>query len=333
MPVIELFDAAGHVAAPGAYEWWQFAAHDPQTQFRIDLQIHHGLAFHPQYLNRYLAYLRSPTIHRPPVPADYPCVRCSVFQKEKCLSHATVQFPRDSLKFETAKNEIKLGPVRLSLARQVELSVSSGPLPMTGRLIFQPISNLQPIEIVTGQNYWHLYRPSCQVTADLRLAEQSVQFAGLGYLDHSHGAAPLALGLSRWMRGRAITPRGIVAFQVATSQSTGWHSPTLVICDETGTQAFNELNFQIGEEKQTMRGLAYPSSMSFGESFLVRRPRVVHSSPASLNLICDAYLDGEQCQAVIDVEYPRRLIGIFAGWKAARAIRLAGPLAGRVDPQ
>jgi len=319
MPLIELFDHAGHIAAPGAYEWWQFGVDDQNQRIRLDIQFHHGFTFHPEYLKRYRAYRRRPTVHPPPTPADYPCVRCAVYEDEKYLAGATVQYPRNAFKFEEAGKEIRIGANRLSLDRQLTVQLSNGELPISGELIFRPVLSCEEFQALSGEHHWLLARPLCEVAGQIRLGERKIELSGPGYHDRSFGASPLASGLSRWIRGRAMMPRGSVAFQVTAHESNGQHSATLLICDETGIQNVRDLKSTTGEEKCTAWGLAYPSSINFGERFLLRNPRIVQSSALNLNLICDAYLDGEQCQAAMEVVYPNKL----TGWRAARSIRVS----------
>lgn len=323
MATLNLFDSLPpsradewhRIRAPGGYEWWEFEAHDPAQGIRVLLSFHDGFAFHPEYARRYDAYRRRPTLHHPPVPCQYPCVQCSVYENEVPLAKSTMHFPTGAFQADPAANALAVGAHRLKIgAVETIVQIDSADPAMSVELVFRDRSPSQPLEqalpcrqTAQAEHRWVLAQPLCEVEGGIRLGGRNIRFHGPGYHDHYYGAAPVDPFVRQWMRGRVISPDRSVAFHVMTEHASGLDQFIAVNADQTGVRALESIPFSINWNKRTLRGLVYPSAVQFGQSLILRSPRNIDSSATSMQLAFDAYVDGESCKAWAQIVYPSRL--------------------------
>ncbi len=322
MATLDLFDRlppsqADHwhrVRAPGGYEWWEFDAQDEDQGIRAVLSFHDGFAFDPEYARRYDAYRRQPTLHGPPVPQQYPCVQFAIFENDAVVAGNTIRFGPGAFQADPKSNALSIGANRLELRDgETHVQFSGGDPAISAQMTFRQRSRSLPVEqsILCFENgtehRWVLAQPRCDVEGQISFNGRQVPFCGLGCHDHYFGVAPIGPAVRQWLRGRAILPRRTVAFHVSADWSSGMDEFIAVAADDACARRIGGARCFCDWNRRTWRGLAFPAAVNFGDSLLLRRPRIVDSSPASLQLVFDAYLDGETCKAWGEIVYPGRL--------------------------
>ena len=203
-------------ARPGGYEWWEFEAHDPAQGIRVFLSFHDGFAFHPEYVGRYDAYRRRPTVRNPPVPSQYPCVQCSVYENGIPSGRSTMPLPTGAFQADPAANTLTVGADRLEFgASETNVKIDFPEPAMSLELVFRPRSFSQPMEqavpcrqTALAEHRWVLAQPLCEVEGGIRLGGRNIGFHGLGYHDHYYGTAAVDPSLGQWMRGREFRRAG-----------------------------------------------------------------------------------------------------------------------------
>jgi hypothetical protein len=316
LPASTRADGGHGIAAPGGYEAWHFYADDPARRLRVIFSFHHGLALHPDYFRRFDAYRRHPTRNRPPLPWQYPCLHWAIYENEnknkdeKPAANSTTQFPPGA--FQSDGSSLTLGPNRLifsqdEITAQIKESGSA-------ELVFHPIVQGDMVENGLAEHYWLAARPLCRVRGEIRLGSRTIAFNGLGRQDQYYGTAPLACAASRWVRGGILFPRAAVAFQTADDHAT------VVVADEAGTRTIENSPLAVNSTRHALRMPPHPTAIDFGSWLILRNGRVADSSPAQLQMLFDAYVDGEQSTAWVEIAYPKRLSGFLARRRAERII-------------
>jgi hypothetical protein len=330
MATLELFDPlplsrADHwhrVGAPGGYEWWEFDALDDVNGMRIVVRFHDGFVFDSEYARRYDAYRRRPTVHLPPVPRQYPCVQFTIFENDSVVAGNTVRFAEGAFQVDAMTGAIHIGTNLLEL-RDGETSVQfqGGDVAVSAEMTFKSRfsalaleKTIFPDEIGT-QHRWILPQPRCDVEGQIRLNGRQVRFGGLGYHDHYFGTRPIGPPVRQWLRGRAILPDRTVAFHVCTDHASGMNQYFVVAADDMHAMRIKDLKCSCDWNRRTWRGLTFPSAVNFGEFLVLRRPRIMDASPNSLQVLFDAYVDGEACTAWGEIAYPSRLHKGLGHWR------------------
>jgi hypothetical protein len=301
------------IAAPGGYEAWHFYAEDLIQPIRIVFSFHHGLALHPDYLRRFDAYRRRPTRNPPPLPSQYPCLHWAIFENEKRAASSTLQFPPGA--FQADGTSLTLGPNRLIFIQDdITAQISRIDESFSGELVFHPILPRGLVENIYPEHYWIPARPLCGVRGEIRLGARTIAFNGLGRQDQYYGTAPLACAAARWMRGAVLFPRAAVAFQAADERAV------VVAADEASVRTVENSPLNVQSIRRGLWIPPYPSAIDFGGWLILRNGRVVDSSPAQLRLLFDAYVDGEQSTAWVEIAYPKRLGGFLTRRRASNAV-------------
>jgi hypothetical protein len=307
------------IAAPGGYEAWHFYAEDLTQHIRVVFSFHHGLALHPDYVRRFDAYRRRPTRNRPPLPRQYPCVHWAIYEDEnknknkKPAASSTTQFPPGS--FHADGTSLTLGPNRLIFSQdKITAHISRIKGSFSAELLFHPILQGSSVESVLAGHFWLAARPLCQVRGEIQLGTRTIALNGLGQQTQYYGTAPLARAANRWMRGAILFPRAAVTFQSADDLAT------VIMADEAGMRTIENFPFTVNSTRHALGMPPYPSAIDFGSWLILRNGRVVDSSPAQVRLLFDAYVDGEQSTAWVEIAYPKRLSGFLARRRAARII-------------
>jgi carotenoid 1,2-hydratase len=319
MAILDLFDPlplsrADHwhrVGAPGGYEWWEFDALDDASALRVIVRFHDGFALDPEYAGRYDAYRRKPTVHSPPVPRQYPCVQFTVLENDSIVAGNTIRFGEGTFRADAESGTISIGDNRLELGDgETRVRFQGGDPAVSGEMIFKSRFSALPLEqaIFLGeigtQHRWVLPQPRCGVSGQISFNGRQVRLDGIGYHDHYYGTGPIGPSVRRWLRGRAILPDRTVAFDVCTDHASGVDQFTAFSADDTHVARIDGAGCSCDWNQGTWRGLIFPSAVNFGESLVLRRPRIVDSSQYSLQVLFDAYVDGESCKAWGEITYP-----------------------------
>jgi hypothetical protein len=309
------------VRAPGGYEWWELDAEDETQGIRVLISFHDGFAFDPEYARRYDAYRRRPTLHSPPVPRQYPCVQFAIFEKEAIVAGNTVHFPEGAFQYDPKSNAVTIGANRLELGiEETRVQIQGGGVAISMEMVFRRKSLALPLEQAIPQfefgaeHHWVLAKPRCDVEGQISFNGRQVKFHAIGCQDHYYGGWPIGPTVRRWLRGRAMLPRRTVAFHVRTDQANGTDEFIAVESDDAGIHRIAQGGCFCDWNRRARRGLSFPSAVNFGESLVLRRPRVVYASPTSLLVLFDAFVDGETCKAWGEIVYPARLHKGLAHW-------------------
>lgn len=309
-------DAWHRVTAPGGYEWWHFDAQDQSGSVLVVADFHAGFVFHPQYLKRFELYRRKPTRHAPPSPMDYCCVQLSVYQNGERLGGFTRKYDPRQFSASTSQLRLSIGPNRLSSGDsgvQMHLGDLRG---LSAHLLFRPSLVHPPAEKIflsrhpsyTDHQFWVIANPLCEVKGDIHLpGGRAIAINGIGYHDHLYGTGPLGSGLRRWMCGRVLQENRSVAFQIASPlDSEDQEQAHLFMADGVGAGAIATPRIAWGTDRFTRWGLSYPNGIDAGQTLILRQPRILESSPYSIRLVYDAFVDGEASSALCQIVYPYR---------------------------
>jgi carotenoid 1,2-hydratase len=194
-PLPESADAWHRVTAPGGYEWWYFDAEDSVADLQVVAIFFQGFVFHPGYLRRYYAYLRSPTRVAPPMPAEYPCVYLAVYEKGKPAAQMMTQYRSEDFAASERVTDVAIGPnvVRRLEDGSIRVSVRGTPWQLTWQgpkreagaemsvdLIFKPRLPHRPHErmflsrqMTGAEHRWVIADPLCDVEGSIRLPGRS----------------------------------------------------------------------------------------------------------------------------------------------------------------
>ena len=323
MAILRLFDpspahpdGSHHMAAPGGYESWRFYAHDPSQNLRLVFGFHHGYCLHPDYVRRFTTYRRRPTRHAPPVPAFYPCLTVSIYEGLQPLASSTIQYPPGS--FLSADCSLSLKANRLNFCAS-EITAEIPSAKTTFELAF-PISTEKvfPPPAANGiEHHWRYAAPICNVRADIRLPNQTISFQGVGQYNYYYGSGPPGSSANRWMRGQIVFPKAAINFLAADDRAI------VFAADESGIREIDDSAISAQWDRQSLWSPPYATSLDFGRWLVLRNPRIANSSPASLAIVYDAYIDGQQSPAWVEIDYPNRLQSFFTAWQAKRKFSIS----------
>jgi hypothetical protein len=297
-------DGSHRIGSPGGYEFWHFYAEDSSQNVRVAVGFHDGFGLNPDYIKRYAAYRRKPTRNTPPTPSQYPCLQVSVFEKEKALGSWTTYFPSGSFHADDGESltlgsnraifrqdEIALALSEPQLAMSVDLTFRSGP-PITLPL---PEQSFPPSKSDGAEHQWIPARPLCTVHGVVRRGGRSTPLTGLGQHNHYYGTGPVFAVAKRWIRGCVLFPRVAEIFQSAGEWAI------VITADDTGVRNIEKPPFT-GEWKKRVFGPSYPLTMNFGKRLILRNPRIARAIDKQMQLAYDAYVDGEQATAWVEID-------------------------------
>lgn len=294
----DFLDGSHRVGAPGGYEVWHFHAEDLSQGIRIAASFHDGLASHPDYVRRYRAYRRRPTRNAPPTPSEYPGLKVDVLADEKRLGGATMYLPPGALRVE---NESVAFDSNRAVFRggEIDLNIAVREQALTVELKFQPVLPVtRPVEISLGSaaHIWIAARPLCNVSGQIRRGERTIAFEGLGQHNHYYGLEPMLAQAKTWLRGCVLFPRAAESFGAVDEKAI------VLSADENGMQTADDAIADIDWKKPLLGGRPYPLSMKLGEKLMLRNPRIATAYTGQMQIIYDAYVDGEQATARVEMD-------------------------------
>jgi len=304
MPTLRLLssptdpEASHRIRSPGGYEFWQFHAEDSTRRLRLMAAFHDGFALHPTYIQKYSAYIRRPTRNVPPLPSQYPCLQVSLFDGTRTLGSWTTYFPANSFvaddrSISLAANRATFGPAEIILttserqaATFIDLRFKS-PQTEPREIAFPPGPDGH------SPNIWIPSRPLCQVQGQIRHRDRTIEFSGIGQHNHFYGTHPMP---GRWVRGCVLLPNSAEMFQII--------GECAIAITSTGSDVFIAENTHpsIAWTRQFPFGPAFPASIDFGQRLILRNPRVRKSIARQLQIFYDAYVEGEQAVAMVEID-------------------------------
>jgi hypothetical protein len=290
-------DGSHRIESPGGYEFWHFYAEDSSSRFRIAAGFHDGFGLHPDYIRRYAAYRRKPTRNAPPTPSQYPCFKMSAVENESRLASSTIFFPAGE--FWADGESLSLGSNRVSFSKdEIILTLAAREQAISIELCLQPALpvNVAERSFPGWNHHWILARPLCTVSGQITHRDRNIRFEGLGQHIHYYGTSPMLFAAKRWLRGCVMLPRSAEMFEAVDDKAIA------ASADESGVRAENNSLFDAEWKKPLFGGQPYPSKMKVGERLILRNPRIAISLPGQLQIIYDAYVDGEQATAWVEVD-------------------------------
>lgn len=307
MPTLPLFDrsaAPGNwhaVASPGGYDAWSLDAEDPATDTQVSAVVTTGAQQWMAYLKRYDAFRRSPTRRPPPVPGDYAGVLLSVYRAGKLLRRS---FTPGEVKLADAALDLSIGRARLSRSDGAWKLSAYGV-----ELAFTPTLSAVPATPVLGflrrTHEWSPVAPRCSVKGSI----DGAGFNGVGSVEHAFGAAPVAFGMARLIRGRVFFGDSAILFHIARHRSARRpHEATLLHVTTAGVADLHEA---------TIDG-PYAEVIRFGDRLTLTEPQIIDAQAHSVRVAYTADWQGTHGVAHCDVFYPqpprRSFKRVLADW-------------------
>ncbi len=309
-PSAEMHRLGRHGRAPGGYEWWRIEAVDDANNLRLIAQLSMGHCFDPIYLRRLEAFLNYPTRNAPPRSAEYPRVDVSIYRNGKVIAKQVARYP--ATEFIASDTDVRIGETELNF-RNGEIRFSANfrasATPATANLLFRfP----QTFLMTAVGNPTHAYAASAvplDVSGAMRLANSpAIDIHGLGCCEHRNGDFPIAYHARQWMRGTVLSPSTSAGFSVEWPKNLDkppegeWF-----ISDSQGPPRSHASLAKTGAWRMTMTGVSYPIALDVEKDFVLRRPKVIHSSLFSVTLTYDVYLRGQQLRAFCEIFQLNRL--------------------------
>jgi hypothetical protein len=310
MPTLKLLTAPSHpdgshqIGSPGGYEFWHFHAEDPSHRLRLSIAFYDGFTLHPEYASRYAAYRRNPTRNAPPTPSQYPFLQANIFENEKSLASSTAYFPAGSFHAEDGPS-IALGSSRaIFRENEIALAISEAHQAIAAELTFEPIFALTaPIEKAfttdkngTADHFWIPARPLCNVHGQIRIDDRTILFTGLGQHNHYYGLAPYSTVAARWIRGCVLLPRAAELFQAAGDRAIA------ITAGESGIHSVDNPPFTAEWKPRMISRPSHPTTISVGDRLILRNPRIAALSSKQMQIVYDAYVEGEQATAWVEID-------------------------------
>jgi hypothetical protein len=179
-----------------------------------------------------------------------------------------------------------------------------------------PLSFEKPLGTKAEHNW--LCKPVCRAWGKMMVGSDRITFDGLGQENHLYGSGPPTATARRWMRGQILFPRAAVNFLSADNNAM------VMVSDESGVRQSDASAMSANWNRHSLWSLPYPSSIDFGRWLILRNPRIVVGTPGNLELLYDAYADGQQTTAWIELDYPDCLRGRLQAWAMERKFVRAG---------
>jgi hypothetical protein len=295
-------DGSHHVRSPGGYEVWHFYAEDSAGKLRAAIGFHDGFALHPEYVNRYAAYRRHPTRNAPPTASEYPYLQIRISEDGKLLAESSIQFPPKSFLAGDDGSQV-LGTNRVEFNRdEIKLTISDRGNSLSAEFSFRPIlepagtKSFSALNSGESEHHWIPARPLCQVQGEIRAGNRAISFSGLGQHNHYYGTEPILWQRNRSMRGSVLFPHAAVMFQSADDRAI------VLMVDQSGIRTIDDVPLEIEWKRFLIIRPPQPVAMRFGERLIIRNPRVVATLPGQIQLLFDAYIDGEQATAWVEID-------------------------------
>lgn len=331
MPTLPLYTptdtpgASRRVMAPGGYERWRFDGESASSHMRFVAVIGTGSWHAPDYLRRYARYLRRPTRHPPPVPADYPFGDFAVYDGARPVARFGALYPAGAFSASVEPVAVTIGPNELRrdgdgtyfVTLHGTGSASAGDS-LTARLAFRPRwpSAAREIALVGGAgesgHHWVVDAPICDVSCTIVVSDgkgdgRQFEFQGIGYHDHDYGTAPAATeGRARFV-GRVLLGDGAYVF--AALDRGGPQEVRVLRCSRDGLEEIKDGPARLDWAGETGVSRPYPRELVAGMRLQLCEPRVIESTPDYIRLIYQATANGgtESGTAFCDVENLRGL--------------------------
>ena len=332
MPVLPLFDvpphpdAWHHVTAPGGYEIWRLDAEDAAGGLRLIATLGQG-GDDPEYLRRYRRYLRRPTRHAPPQPAEYPCASLAVYEGEKVLAKFAARAGPQDFSAATDRPEVRVGPHGFRRDDDGTTRVSFAAPQLAAEWVLRPRNgttgcggvgeSTYVLRVVSGAEHrWVLPGVLHEVAGEIRIDPAAggagaggrvIRFQGRGYYDHTFGTAPAGRGLRCRLRGRVLLEDRTLAFHVAEPRPGAGGRGAPVRRRRRGRARNRGRLRRPGAARLALPG--YPSEIAFGGALRLSSPRVVDRSPLRTLLAYEADAGGETGVALCEVIHSRKSTG------------------------
>jgi len=344
MPTLALFqtdpprgpDAWHQVVAPGGYEWWRFEAEDPHSGIALSALFCEGCAFHPAYVRRVERYRRRPTRTRPPLPAQYPCVRCVVYQKDKLVGGFTFGYPSGGLSASSETLGVRLGANAFELAADgcylLRLRGRGAPgcrdsAALEAHLRFQTISPSAPVEVARnrrdGEHRWVVSGAPCRVDGHVDLPVGSgrtrVALNGLGFRDHGYGTRPPGRGLRCLIHGHVLGEDGAAAFEMAVDRA-GTGDAHLMVTEGNGRHDVRRVAARLDWPWGANALMRCPRRIELGDELLLSEPRPIDRSSWDSRVLYRAVVRGRNRVARCELAWYGRLHWPVVGRLVAMSI-------------
>jgi hypothetical protein len=288
--------------SPGGYETWRWQAFDSTQRIYLCVEFWQGHSFDADYRQAYHRYLSRPTRIPPPTPNQYPRLVVTLLENEILLARQCVSFAPAKLNPGSNGLIVELATNRARLLEEgIEIDLNSDAL--TAHLLFtgkRVPGTPMPTNLSQQKHFEFAMQPLCPVVGTIAgNNSRPITFAGHGISHYCFGTEPLGLLMDFWMRGCLLSENILPAFVL----SVGHGSP--------GIDASNILPLRDGKHRSVLPSVsfeskwlgksAYPSSIEVAPDFLLRNPRPIGKNGPSGILIYDAFLEGEQTQALLEI--------------------------------
>jgi len=283
-------DGPHHVRAPGGYETWRFAAHDPATKTWLSVSFFQGYPSR-RYLRRYFRFRNRPTRFAPPLPAEYSAVQISVYAGERFVTSTLHLRTADFV----AKAGILPGPHQFDRRSDRTIHLIAPGID----LMFHPRYSRDPLEMTLGSgrasHRWRLTDGLCDVSGGIEIGKIKVGFDGRGFHDQLFGSEPILRDL---LQGQLFLKDKVLGFytQGVTHIATFGNESALIETEPAvGASWF-----------PTRWGVFYPRVIRLSNGAVLDRPRLLHSTWCGARVMYLGNCSGEHGLAFCEIIAPRR---------------------------
>ncbi len=286
-------DAWHNVHAPGGYEWWRFDARSDDGSLLVVADFFAGCHQDAAYMRRYRRFLRRPTRHLPPLPAEHPVVSLAVYRDLKRVLNVWQKRFGADLSASANKASVRLGPHSFERSGEGNLEVVIAGEAGGAKLCFAPVEPRDQLAIfslerrLTGADHsWILTTPRCRVQGVIEIGSARASFAGEGYRDHRYGTGPLGPGLRLLLHGRVLLSGEAVAFSIALPTDQALTPIVQLIRD--GPAGMMSGGTALVEWPKADQLSALPVRIDLGEGARLSNPRLIDVNGITRRIVYDA---------------------------------------------
>ena len=253
----------------GAYEWWYFDALSDDGRDCLVVIFLVGFIFSPAYNHSVDKHLRDKT-QPAPRPADYPAIAITLYRDARPLYRAINQFIAADFSADTTRPACRIGNSHFYLDETryvLELdAMLRGGKRLAGSFTWEMAQSskfkVQSSKLPSDGHSWNLVAPRCRVNGTLKVAGETLNFAGNGYHDHNHDSRWLPESVAAWEWGRAHFADKTTAVYYHYRANGATEADCYLFLETKDGLQTHPARLVAGKQKRHYFGLRYPRELT-----------------------------------------------------------------------